>query len=78
MGDPTQIAGGLNQIYIDNPKMKVISTAVAHHILFAGQPGNIIQPGKPAQQAMPVHVIYVTFTGIDVLLDKNGKPLEGQ
>jgi hypothetical protein len=68
-GDPQSLAGMLNLLYANNPKIKVISTAVAP---FIGQQQQSIQQLQPSQQ-VPIHVFYLTYDGPDLVNEKGEK-----
>jgi hypothetical protein len=79
VADPAAVSGTFNKILKDNPKIKVHFITASHHILAQPQPAHIQRIG-PAQQShlVPVQCLYVAYTGIDYLVDENGKVIEGQ
>ena len=75
VGDPASIANTLNEIYKNNPKLKPLFGTASHHIM--QQPQKMIIQGAAPGGFMAVQCYYLTYTGVDVVVDANGKPLEG-
>lgn len=76
VGDPNSIAGMLNVIYKNNPKLKVVTATAAQH--FFTPPQKVIPiAGQPQGQAIPCNAYYLTFEGVETIVDDKGKPVEG-
>ena len=77
VGDPGNISGSLNAIYKNNPKLEVVATAASNYFLQL-PPSKVLGPlGQPPQPQL-LQSFYLTFDGVEVLVDEHGNVLEGQ
>lgn len=74
VGDPGNISGSLNAIYKNNPKLKIVATAASNYFM-PPPPTKIL--GQPQQPQM-LQSFYLTFDGVETLVDDHGNNLEGQ
>ena len=73
MGDPQSVANALAAILQYNPEMRIVSMSVCPWML---QPGNMAIHTPAGAKGTPVHVLYVVYDGVSVLVGENGQPIE--